>query len=123
MIRAKDVQVDKVFRARCHLGPWKGAEHPDYQGANAERQAHLDAHASGQPCKAPGPELTITQQVTIDMARELLVADRDGGSARVAGSESRPADAGHYAYGRAVACLGHLLEVVDELTAEPEAGQ
>lgn len=127
---ARHVQVEKFHRARCTLGPWRGAEHPDYQRANAERQAHLDQHARGEECKAPGPELTITQQVTVELARELLAADRGGGPARVVTATDRnphPAalTSPHpYAYTAAVARLGLLLQVVDELTGyEPEAGQ
>ncbi len=45
-VRARDVQVDKLFRARCRRPGcgWAGAEHATYAAANAERQAHLNAH-------------------------------------------------------------------------------
>jgi len=48
--RAKDASVEKIFRARCHLPgceAWRGDEHADFQGANADRQAHLTWHALG----------------------------------------------------------------------------
>jgi len=48
--RAKDVSVEKIFRARCHLPgceAWRGGEYPDFQGANADRQAHLTWHVLG----------------------------------------------------------------------------
>jgi hypothetical protein len=48
--RAKDVSVEKIFRARCHLSgceAWRGDEYPDFQGANADRQAHLTWHVLG----------------------------------------------------------------------------
>ncbi len=45
-IRGKDVTVDKLFRARCHLPGcgWMGAEHATFADANAERQAHITGH-------------------------------------------------------------------------------
>ena len=50
-VRGRDVQVDKLFRARCHRPGcgWAGGEHAAFQDANAERQAHLNQHilASG----------------------------------------------------------------------------
>jgi hypothetical protein len=44
--RARDVQVDKLFRARCRRPGCgrAGGEHATYQDANAERQAHLNTH-------------------------------------------------------------------------------
>ncbi len=48
--RAKDVSVEKIFHARCHLSrseAWRGDECPDFQGANADRQAHLTWHVLG----------------------------------------------------------------------------
>jgi hypothetical protein len=50
-VRGRDVQVDKLFRARCHRPGcgWTGTEHAAFQDADAERQAHLNQHilASG----------------------------------------------------------------------------
>jgi hypothetical protein len=45
-VRARDVQVDKLFRARCRRDGcgWTGGEHAAYQEANAEREAHLKQH-------------------------------------------------------------------------------
>jgi hypothetical protein len=45
-VRARDVQVDKLFRARCRRDGcgWTGGEHATYQEANAEREAHLKQH-------------------------------------------------------------------------------
>jgi hypothetical protein len=46
-VRARDVQIDKLFRARCHRPGcgWTGAEHATYADANAERQGHLRRHS------------------------------------------------------------------------------
>jgi hypothetical protein len=57
-IRANSVQVDKLFRARCHLHPcgWMGAEHQTFAGANAERQAHITHHRLA--ADDAGPEVT-----------------------------------------------------------------
>lgn len=46
MIRANAVQVDKLFRARCHLCDWIGNEHETFQDANSERHDHLNEHAA-----------------------------------------------------------------------------
>ena len=129
---ARDVQVNKLHQARCNLGPWHGGLHPDYQGANAERQAHLEAHSDGKPCQAPARALTAQQQYTIRTARDLLAADQEGGAPAVvtatstsAGYEPDQATLASpfpYAYGAATQNLARLLEVVDELAAEPEAG-
>jgi len=45
-VRARDVQVDKLFRARCRRDGcgWTGGEHATYQDANAERETHLKQH-------------------------------------------------------------------------------
>ena len=45
-VRGRDVQIDKLYRARCHRPGcgWTGAEHAAYQDASAERQAHLSQH-------------------------------------------------------------------------------
>jgi len=42
-VRARDVQVDKLFRARCRRDDcgWTGGENATYQDANAERETHL----------------------------------------------------------------------------------
>jgi hypothetical protein len=45
-VRAKDVTVDHLYRARCHRPgcTWAGREYPTYQDANGERLAHLAWH-------------------------------------------------------------------------------
>ena len=45
-VRAKDVAVVKLFRARRARDGcgWRGADHATYQDANAERLAHLNRH-------------------------------------------------------------------------------
>lgn len=45
-VTAKDVQVTKLWQARCrvHACGWDGELLPTFAGANAERQAHLDHH-------------------------------------------------------------------------------
>ncbi len=45
-VRAKDVQVRKLFRAECSRPGcgWTGGEHATFQDANAERLAHLNRH-------------------------------------------------------------------------------
>ncbi len=45
-VRARDVQVDKLYRARCHRPGcgWTGGEHATFQDANADRLAHLNRH-------------------------------------------------------------------------------
>jgi hypothetical protein len=50
-VRAKDVQVDKLFRAGCHRPGcgWTGTEYAAFADANAERQAHLNHHILGAP--------------------------------------------------------------------------
>lgn len=46
-VRARDAQVDKLYRARCNRPGcgWLGDEHATYAGANAERQGHLRKHS------------------------------------------------------------------------------
>ena len=46
-VRARDVRVDKLHRARCLRCDWIGGEHAAYQEANDERLAHLDQHTLG----------------------------------------------------------------------------
>ena len=48
-VRARDVRVDKLYRARCLRHPcgWMGGEHAAYQDANDERLAHLNQHILG----------------------------------------------------------------------------
>jgi hypothetical protein len=50
-VRAKDMQVDKLFRARCHSPgcDWTDTEYAAFADANAERQAHLNHHILGAP--------------------------------------------------------------------------
>lgn len=125
---AREVQVEKFHRARCLLGPWHGSPQPDYQAANAERQAHLDAHARGEACQAPARELTSSQRVTTEMARELLAAHEEGGARAVvaasyAGEPALDADPYAFAYGMVLSQVKALLQVTGELAAEPEAGQ
>jgi hypothetical protein len=45
-VRGRDVQIDKLYRARCHRAGcgWTGADHATYQDASAERHAHLNQH-------------------------------------------------------------------------------
>jgi hypothetical protein len=74
--------------------------------------------------------LTQTQQIDIAMAREMLDADEEGGPAVVARTEAKSgslyavdaADLYPYAYGTARHHVATLLEIVDELAAEPGAG-
>jgi hypothetical protein len=75
--------------------------------------------------------LTHTQRIDVAMAREMLDADAQGGPAAVvarahARSESPravdTADPYPYAYGTARHHVAALLAVVDDLTAQPEAG-
>jgi hypothetical protein len=53
-LRANSVEVEKFHRARCRLDgcDWKGGEHPAYQAANDERQAHLTWHRLGEAGEA-----------------------------------------------------------------------
>jgi len=46
-VRARDVQVDKLFRARCHRPGcgWTGGEHATFADASAERPGHLERHS------------------------------------------------------------------------------
>jgi hypothetical protein len=49
-VRAKDVQVDKLFRARCNIPGcgWSTViPYKTYQEANAQRLVHLNAHILG----------------------------------------------------------------------------
>jgi hypothetical protein len=75
--------------------------------------------------------LTQTQQIDIAMAREMLDADEEGGPAAVVARTEAKSGSPHavdaaglypYAYGTARHHVATLLEIVDELTAEPEAG-
>jgi hypothetical protein len=45
-VRGRDVQIDKLYRARCHRCGcgWTGGEHANYQDASAERHTHLRQH-------------------------------------------------------------------------------
>lgn len=74
--------------------------------------------------------LTQSQEVDVALARDMLTADAEGGPAAVvarthAASGPPPslaaADPYPYAYGAARHHVAALLQVVDELTAEPEA--
>ena len=75
--------------------------------------------------------LTQTQQIDVAMAREMLDADAEGGPAAVVAHAYAKAGSPHavdtadpypHAYGTAMHHVAALLAVVDELTAEPEAG-
>jgi hypothetical protein len=45
-VRGRDVQVDRFFRARCHLDDcrWMGEERASFAIASVDRQSHLDGH-------------------------------------------------------------------------------
>jgi hypothetical protein len=45
-LRANDVQVDTICRARCRIPGcgWKGPDRDTYNEANDDRQAHLTWH-------------------------------------------------------------------------------
>ena len=57
-VHAKDVTVDKLYRARCHLHPcgWMGTERGTFAAANAEREAHITIHRLA--LDDAGPEVT-----------------------------------------------------------------
>jgi hypothetical protein len=46
-VRARDVRVDKLYRARCRRCDWMGDGHVAYQEANDERLANLNQHILG----------------------------------------------------------------------------
>lgn len=45
-VRGRDVQIDKLYHARCHRSGcgWTGGEYANYQDASAERHAHRSQH-------------------------------------------------------------------------------